>query len=86
VHLLRTVEDARQLVRDTKFPPRGRRGFGSAIAPERFNISLTRYLQQANSLLLNIVRIKTQETLGNVDEIANVDGIDILFVGPFDLG
>lgn len=71
-----------------KFPPWGKRGFGSPIAPERFNPvpSFTEYLQQANDALLTMVQIETQEALNEVEEIAAVKGIDVLFIGPFDLG
>lgn len=48
--------------------------------------TMTEYLQQANSSLLTIVQIETQEALDNLEEIAAVDGVDVLFVGPFDLG
>ena len=44
------------------------------------------YLQQANDAILTIVQIETKEAVQNVDEIAAVPGIDVLFVGPFDLG
>lgn len=55
---------------------------------ERFNPvpSLTEYLQQANDSLVTIVQIETKEALEAVDDIAAVDGIDVLFIGPFDLG
>ncbi|KAG8359111.1 hypothetical protein FVEN_g3482 [Fusarium venenatum] len=88
VPLLRTPEEARQLVQSAKFPPQGRRGFGSPIAPERFHPepTFTQYLQQANDSLLTIVQIETKEALESIDEIAAVDGIDVLFIGPFDLG
>ncbi|KAL2685090.1 hypothetical protein Neosp_006185 [[Neocosmospora] mangrovei] len=88
VPLLRTPEEARQLVQSSKFPPLGQRGFGSPIAPERFNPvpSFTEYLQQANDSLLTIVQVETKEALESIDEIAAVEGIDVLFVGPFDLG
>ncbi|KAF5592629.1 zinc-binding protein [Fusarium subglutinans] len=88
VPLLRTPEEARQLVQSAKFPPLGRRGFGSPIAPERFHPepSFSEYLQQANDSLLTIVQIETREALESIDEIAAVDGIDVLFIGPFDLG
>ena len=48
--------------------------------------SFTDYLQQANDSLLTIVQIETKEALESIDEIAAVEGIDVLFVGPFDLG
>ncbi|KAJ4272239.1 hypothetical protein NW762_000950 [Fusarium torreyae] len=88
VPLLRTAEEARQLVQSAKFPPQGRRGFGSPLAPERFQPepSFSEYLQQANDALLTIVQIETKEALESIDEIAAVEGIDALFIGPFDLG
>lgn len=43
-------------------------------------------MQQANNALLTIVQIETKEALENVDAIAAVPGVDVLFVGPFDLG
>ncbi|KAE9376958.1 Phosphoenolpyruvate/pyruvate domain-containing protein [Stipitochalara longipes BDJ] len=88
VPLLYTVEDAKKLVLSAKFPPQGHRGFGSPFPQERFHPDLgsTDYLQQANDSLLTIVQIETKEALENVDGIAAVPGIDVLFVGPFDLG
>lgn len=71
-----------------KFPPLGTRGFGSPFPHERFNPALgaTDYLKQANESILTIVQIETKEALENVNAIAAVPGIDVLFVGPFDLG
>ncbi|KJZ76602.1 hypothetical protein HIM_03938 [Hirsutella minnesotensis 3608] len=88
VPLLRTVEEAKALVQAAKFPPVGKRGYGSPISAERFSPmpTFTEYLQQANDALLTIVQIETQEALEAVDQIAAVDGIDALFIGPFDLG
>lgn len=82
------MEEAKQLVRSTKFPPQGNRGFGSPIAMERFNPipTFSEYLQQANDTLVTMVQIETKEALDAVDEIAAVDGVDVLFIGPFDLG
>ncbi|KAH9237511.1 hypothetical protein K456DRAFT_1747329 [Colletotrichum gloeosporioides 23] len=72
VPLIRTVEEAKQLVRKAKFPPQGIRGFGSLIALERFNPNptLTEYLHQANDALLKIIQIETREAYDNVQSIA----------------
>ncbi|PHH89496.1 hypothetical protein CDD83_5961 [Cordyceps sp. RAO-2017] len=88
VPLLRNAEQARQLVQAAKFPPVGQRGFGSPLSAERFSPmpTFTEYLQQANDALLTMVQIETREALEAVDEIAAVEGIDVLFIGPFDLG
>ncbi|KAI1847301.1 hypothetical protein JX265_006420 [Neoarthrinium moseri] len=88
VPLLRTPDEARKIVAAAKFPPQGQRGLGSPFSMERFNPipTMTEYLQKANESLLTMVQIETQEALDSVEEIAAVPGIDLLFVGPFDLG
>ncbi|KAL7627968.1 hypothetical protein AAE478_002164 [Parahypoxylon ruwenzoriense] len=88
VPLLRSAEEAKRIVSAAKFPPQGQRGLGSPFAMERFHAapSMTEYLQHANESLLTMVQIETQEALDAVEEIAAVPGVDVLFVGPFDLG
>jgi 4-hydroxy-2-oxoheptanedioate aldolase len=88
VPLLYNAEDAKKLVLSAKFPPQGQRGFGSPFPMERFHPDLGAgdYLQQANDAILTMIQIETQEALENVDAIAAVPGVDVLFVGPFDLG
>ncbi|KAI4174765.1 MAG: hypothetical protein LQ343_002136 [Gyalolechia ehrenbergii] len=87
VPLLNTVDDAKSLVKSAKFPPAGQRGFGSPFAMEKFGgVTQTEYLQQANDSLLTIAQVETRDALQNVEEIAKVPGIDVLFCGPFDLG
>ena len=86
--LVRTVEDAKSFVEACRFPPQGKRGFGSPFPMERFgpNVTATQYLTEANANLLLSVQIETKEAFDDVDAIAAVDGLDLLFVGPFDLG
>ncbi|KAM0555913.1 hypothetical protein ACHAPJ_006315 [Fusarium lateritium] len=86
--LLQTAQEARDIVKAAKFPPMGIRGFGSPYAMDRFRPIPTsdEYLQQANDSLLTLVQIETRSALDNLEEIAAVEGIDVLFVGPFDLG
>lgn len=88
IPLLRTAEEARKVVAAAKFPPQGQRGLGSPFAMERFNPipSMTEYLQKANDSLVTMVQIETKEALDAVADIAAVPGVDVLFVGPFDLG
>lgn len=50
------------------------------------DVSATQYLTEANANLLLSVQIETKEAFDNVDSIAAVEGLDLLFVGPFDLG
>ncbi|PSR92403.1 Pyruvate/Phosphoenolpyruvate kinase-like domain-containing protein [Coniella lustricola] len=86
VPLIRTPEEVKQVVAAAKFPPQGRRGFGSPIAMQNFSPlpTFTEYLQQANDAILTMVQIETKEALEAVEEIAPL--VDVLFVGPWDLG
>ncbi|KAI1616932.1 2,4-dihydroxyhept-2-ene-1,7-dioic acid aldolase [Exophiala viscosa] len=90
VPLLTSVDDAKRLVQSAKFPPYGRRGFGSPFSMGSFdihgNLSGFDYMKNANENLLTIVQIETKEALECVEQIAQVDGIDVLFIGPWDLG
>lgn len=88
VPLLKTPEEAQKVVDACKFPPQGSRGFGSPFPMNSFGSSLSQleYLRQANDNLVTIVQIETKEALANIDQIASTPGIDVLFVGPFDLG
>lgn len=86
VPLIRTVTEVKDVVAAAKFPPQGRRGFGSPFALQNFQsgLTLTEYLQQANESLLTMVQIETREALESVEEIAPL--VDVVFIGPFDLG
>ncbi|KAM0420890.1 hypothetical protein ACHAPT_011279 [Fusarium lateritium] len=88
IPLVETVDEVKKVVKAAKFPPQGRRGFGSPYPLQRFNPAptLIEYLHQANDAILVIVQIETKEALETIDEIASVDGVDVLFIGPFDLG
>ncbi|OJD23069.1 hypothetical protein ACJ73_05580 [Blastomyces percursus] len=87
VPLLYTVDDAKKLVESAKFPPLGKRGFGSPFSMASFGtLSQADYLFQANEALVTIVQIETKEALENVEEIAKVPGVDVLLIGPWDLG
>ncbi|OQU98391.1 hypothetical protein CLAIMM_04185 isoform 2 [Cladophialophora immunda] len=90
VPLLYSVDDAKRLVQTAKFPPYGKRGFGSPFSMGAFDgkgdLSGFDYMNNANENLLTIVQIETKEALDCVEEIAKVDGIDVLFIGPWDLG
>jgi 4-hydroxy-2-oxoheptanedioate aldolase len=85
VPLVETAEEARAIIRATRYPPEGVRGVGSALArASRWN-RYADYLQQANEQICLLVQVESATALANLDEIARVDGIDGVFVGPADL-
>ncbi len=67
-----------------KYPPDGVRG-AAAAASSRYGMELASYLRTANAETMVGVQIETKEALENLDAIAGVKGVDLLFVGPQDL-
>ena len=57
----------------------------AAAAASRYGLELASYLRSANAETLVGVQIETKEALDNLEAIAAVTGVDILFVGPQDL-
>ncbi|PYH92064.1 Phosphoenolpyruvate/pyruvate domain-containing protein [Aspergillus ellipticus CBS 707.79] len=82
-----TAKDAAQIVRSSKYPPLGTRGYGPMFAPHAFPgvASGPEYDEGSQTGVTVIVQIESRSGVENVEEIAAVDGIDVLFIGPFDL-
>ena len=74
-----TVEKAKEVVADSRFPPIGRRGFGSPFTHAIWGVTASDYLESANRDILVIVQIENREAVENVHAIAAVDGIGQLF-------
>lgn len=83
-----TAERARELVQATKFPPIGDRGLDNAgfDSDYRINENQLEYVDWANRETFLVVQIETPQAIENIEEIAAVPGVDMLFVGPGDLG
>ena len=81
---------ARQLVQATKFPPQGNRGVDGAGLDGDYVIGAwaegSDYFEEANNQTFILAQIETPEAVENVNQIASVEGIDCLFIGPGDLG
>lgn len=78
-------DEARMLVESARFPPHGKRGFGLLYQDVWEPGGLPETLAKSNEETLLIVQIETAAGLDAVEEIAAVDGIDVLWVGQFDL-
>jgi 4-hydroxy-2-oxoheptanedioate aldolase len=84
--MINTVADAKAFVGATKFPPLGERSWGPARAMTLTGISdMKAYLRDANENIVTLAMIETKTAMANIDAIAAVPGIDVLFVGPSDL-
>ncbi len=87
VPLVNSVEQARSIVENAKFPPLGDRGAdGGGLDGDYYtNFNLKEYTEHYNQETLIAVQIESPEAVDNVEGIAAVKGIDVLFVGPSDL-
>ena len=77
-------EDAARLVEFCHYPPSGTRGWGPRRAVG-FGVDADEYLAKANAAMLCFPIIETPEAVEHSNEIASVDGIDGLVMGPMDL-
>jgi 4-hydroxy-2-oxoheptanedioate aldolase len=80
-----SVEQVEAMVRAAKYPPVGQRSWGGYTMLQAAGVTAAEYLKQANSQTLVFAMIETKEALEALDGIAQVKGLDGLFVGPSDL-
>ena len=86
IPMVGTKEEAEMVVAATKYPPIGRRGLAAHRATRYgTNIDLAEYVRTANEETLVCVQVETVDALSKVEEIASVDLVDLVFLGPTDL-
>jgi 2-dehydro-3-deoxyglucarate aldolase/4-hydroxy-2-oxoheptanedioate aldolase len=86
VPMVESVEQARQIVQFAKYPPQGRRGTAFGIAHDDYRDGdVAAKIRSANQETLLIAQIETAPGLEQVEGIAAVEGLDVLWIGHFDL-
>jgi 2-keto-3-deoxy-L-rhamnonate aldolase RhmA len=80
-----TRELAEQAVKACKYPPQGIRGFGPSLASPRWDFVGQSYAQFANDNVMVIPIIEQKQAVDNIEAIASVPGIDVMFIGASDL-
>ncbi|HEX7125540.1 MAG TPA: aldolase/citrate lyase family protein [Thermodesulfobacteriota bacterium] len=84
VPMVNTAEEAAAAVAACRFPPEGIRGIAGTRA-SRYGLDAKRYFDEWNEDALVVVQVETREAVENVERIAAVPGVDVLFIGPNDL-
>ena len=79
-----SAEEARYAVSCCKYPPDGIRGVGLARA-QGYGRSFADYMETANVSIAVIVQAEHIDAVERIDEIVEVDGVDAIFIGPYDL-
>ena len=81
-----SVEQAREFVSWAKFAPEGTRGMNTGGRDSDFTHTLAaQFGQESNLNNFVAIQIETLGALEQADEIAAIQGVDVLFIGPVDL-
>ena len=82
---IRNAGEAREAISNMYYPPVGQRGLAKMVRATQYSKDFDGYVEFAKDGLLGIIQIETKESLNHLDEIAALEGVDVLFVGPSDL-
>ena len=86
VPMVETREEAETLVKYSKYQPVGARGFSAGCAHTDYKGGKhVQVMEDSNAKVISIAQIESKLAIENIDEIAGVDGIDALLIGPNDL-
>jgi 2-keto-3-deoxy-L-rhamnonate aldolase RhmA len=83
---VKSADEARWVVRNAKFHPQGLRGIDCVEPAADFGLTpLPDYIRAVNQETFIVVQIEDKEALDEIDAIAAVPGVDVLFIGAADL-
>jgi 2-keto-3-deoxy-L-rhamnonate aldolase RhmA len=86
VPMVESVDQAKEIVASTRYPPLGRRGAAFGMAHDDYEGGDIRAkIAAAHARTMVICLIETPRGVANVDAIAAVDGVDVCWLGHFDL-
>lgn len=81
---IQNEEEAEQAAKSCFYPTKGTRGVAAVHRASRYG-TVSDYLQKADQEIAVILQLETPEALSRLPEIANVQGVDAVFIGPGDL-
>ncbi len=84
VPMVNNREAAVSAVKNSLYPPAGRRSVGLSRA-HRYGPGFAEYVSEANSRLKIMLQVEHIEAVKNIDEILSVEGLSAIFIGPYDL-
>jgi len=80
-----TKEDAEHLIQVAKFAPEGMRGVCRFVRAADYSaMDRFEYFKEANEALI-VIHLEGQTAIDNLEELLDVEGIDVMFIGPYDL-
>ncbi|PTX96436.1 aldolase/citrate lyase family protein [Opitutus sp. ER46] len=85
VPYVNSAAEAQAAVNAMRYPPRGIRGVAKFNRGAAYGNDFDEYFAHAHERILAVIQIETPAAVAAVDDIAAVDGADVVFVGPTDL-
>lgn len=82
---IRDLSEAELVAKGLRYPPRGIRGVAKMVRATGFGQNFGNYISDEQKEIVGIVQIETLGAIDQLDEIAALEGIDVLFIGPSDL-
>lgn len=82
---IESIEDAERGAKAMRYQPEGVRGVARMVRAAQYGLTFDDYMETSHKDIVGIVQIETRESLDLLDDIAAIDGIDVLFIGPMDL-
>lgn len=82
-----TAAEAREVLAAVKYHPAGKRGLAAGTRSAVYDSigTLSEYVKAANEATLIAIQLEDEPAIRNIDELLQVDGIDVYFIGPSDL-
>lgn len=84
IPMVKTAAEAEAAIRESKYPPRGVRGYGYSRA-NMHGMDFAEYIASANEEIAMVMQIEHKDAIANIDTILDVPGVDGVFIGPLDL-
>jgi 2-keto-3-deoxy-L-rhamnonate aldolase RhmA len=84
VPMVETAEEAREAVEAVRYPPQGIRGIAGSRAND-YGRDLAEQVERGGADLVTVLQVETERAVENAGDIAAVEGVDALLVGPADL-
>ncbi|MDD3164349.1 MAG: aldolase/citrate lyase family protein [Oscillospiraceae bacterium] len=81
-----TAQQARELVSYVKYTPAGVRGLSPSVRACGYGTcGVQDYIDAANANTMVVSHCETKTCVENLDEVLQVEGVDVIFIGPMDL-
>jgi 4-hydroxy-2-oxoheptanedioate aldolase len=82
---IQTPDEAEQAISMMYYPPGGIRGMAKMVRATGFGKNADSYIANLEKNVVGVIQIETLNSVKQIDAIAAIDGVDVLFVGPNDL-